>query len=74
MEVDDNVIVKEEDVPRNKWELAKVVEAREDDDGLVRKVTVQVGEQKLGKKVERLNQPSIVQRPVQKLVVLVKSN
>lgn len=74
MEVGDIVIIKEEDVPSNKWELAKVVEAREDDDGLARKVTVQVGEQKLGKRGECLNQPSIVQRPIQKLVVLVKSN
>ena len=74
MDVGDIVIIKEEDVPRNEWKLAKVVEAPEDDDGLVRKVTVQVGERKLGKKGERLNQPSIVQRPIQKLVVLVKSS
>lgn len=71
--VGDIVIIKEEDVPRNEWKLAKVVEAREDDDGLVRKVAVKVGERKLGKGGERLNQPSIVQRPIQKLVVLVKS-
>ncbi|KAM7424138.1 hypothetical protein PAMA_000472 [Pampus argenteus] len=72
--VGDIVIIKEEDVPRNEWKLAKVVEAHEDDDGLVRKVTVQVGERMLGKRGERLKQPSIIQRPVQKLVVLVKSN
>ncbi|XP_037394566.1 uncharacterized protein LOC119263501 [Pygocentrus nattereri] len=72
--VGDIVILKEEDVPRNEWKLAKVVEALEDDDGLVRKVTVQIGERKLEKKGERLNQPSIVQRPIQKLVVLVKSS
>ncbi|KAL6473875.1 hypothetical protein MHYP_G00174360 [Metynnis hypsauchen] len=74
MDVGDIVILKEEDIPRNEWKLAKVVEAHEDDDGLVRKVTVQIGERKLGKKGERLNQPSIVQRPIQKLVVLVKSS
>ena len=71
VDVGDIVIIKEEDVPRNEWKLAKVVEAPEDDDGLVRKVTVQVGERKLGKKGE---QPSIVQRPIQKLEVLVKSS
>ena len=70
----DIVIIKEEDVPRNEWKLAKVVEAHEDDDGLVRKVTVQVGERKLGKRGEHLNQPFIIQRPIQKLVVLVKSS
>ena len=74
MDVGDIVIIKEEDVPHNEWKLAKVVEALEDDDGLVRKVAVQVGERKLGKGGERLNQPSIVPRPIQKLVVLVKSS
>lgn len=63
VDVGDIVIIKEEDVPRNEWKLAEVVEAREDDYGLVWKVTVQVGERKLGKR-ERLKQPSIVQRPV----------
>ena len=71
VDVGDIVIIKEEDVPRNEWKLAMVVEAPEDDDGLLRKVTVQVGERKLGKKGE---QPSIVQRPIQKLEVLVKSS
>lgn len=72
--VSDIVIIKEEDIPRNEWKRAKVIEANEDDDGLVRKVTVQMGDSKLGKKGERLQQPSIIQRPIQKLVVLLKSS
>ncbi|XP_051939800.1 uncharacterized protein LOC127612976 [Hippocampus zosterae] len=74
MVVGDVVIIKEDDVPRNEWKLAKVIEANQDDDGLVRKVTVQIGERKLGRKGERLNKPSVVQRAVQKLVVLVEGN
>nr|XP_054595337.1 uncharacterized protein LOC129162918 [Nothobranchius furzeri] len=73
VEVGDIVILKEEDVPRNEWKLTRVVEAHEDDDGLVRKVTIQTGDRKLGKRGERLVQPSVIQRPIQKLVVLVEN-
>ena len=33
MDVGDIVIIKEEDVPRNEWKLAKVVKAHEEADG-----------------------------------------
>ena len=72
VQVGDIVIVKEEEVPRNEWKLAKVLEVHKDDDGLVRKTTIQIGERRLGKGGERLSKPSIVQRPIQKLVVLVE--
>ncbi|KAL7882591.1 hypothetical protein SRHO_G00002490 [Serrasalmus rhombeus] len=72
VQVGDIVIVKDENTPRNEWPLSKVVEAQEDDDGLVRKVKIQVGQNKLGPKGERLTQPSFLERPVQKLVVLVE--
>ena len=73
MQVGDLVIVKENNAPRNDWKLARIIEANEDDDGLVRKVKVQLGQSNLGKKGERLTQPSILERPVQKLVVLVEN-
>lgn len=73
IEVGDVVIVKEDNVPRNEWKLARIVETSEDDDGLVRKVKLQMGQSNLGRKGERLKQPSILERPVQKLVVLVES-
>nr|XP_043899053.1 uncharacterized protein LOC122780247 [Solea senegalensis] len=72
--VGDVVIVKEDNVPRNEWRLARVVEARKEDDGLVRKVKIQIGHSKLGKQGERLTQPTFLERPVQKLVVLVEQN
>jgi len=70
--VGDVVMIKEDNIPRNEWKLAKVVVANEDDDGLVRKVRIQMGQRDLGKKGERLKQVSFLERPVQKLVVLVR--
>lgn len=40
----DTVIVKKEEVPHNEWKLAKVIDVCKDDEGLVRKVTIQIGE------------------------------
>lgn len=71
VQVGDIVIVKEEEIPRNEWRLARVIEVCKADDGLVRKVIIQIGDRKLGKRGERLTKPSIIERPVQKLVVLV---
>ena len=73
VQVGDVVLLKEDSTPRNVWKLARVVEASEDDDGLVRKVKVQVGTRDLGKKGEHLKQVSVLERPVQKLVVLVEN-
>lgn len=38
---------KTEDQPRNEWKLARVVETVTDKDGLVRRVKIRVGDQKL---------------------------
>lgn len=74
VQVGDVVIVKDDNIPRNEWKLARVVEARADGDGLVRKVKIQIGQSNLGKKGERITQLSSLERPVQKLVVLVEQN
>ncbi|KAK9513134.1 hypothetical protein VZT92_026696 [Zoarces viviparus] len=74
MQVGDVVIVKEEEISRNEWKLARVLDVLKNDDGLVRKVKIQIGERKLGKGGERLSKPSIVERPIQKLVILVESS
>lgn len=74
MKVGDIVIVKDENIPRIEWTLGRVVNVHEGDDGLVRKVTLQVGDRKLGNRGERLHKPSIIERPIQKLVVLLDSS
>jgi len=60
VKVGDVVILKEENIPRNEWKLAKVVEANKDDGGLVRKVKLQMGQRDLGKKGKCLKQVSYV--------------
>ena len=71
--VGDIVMEKTDDLPRNKWKLAKVVETMTDKDGLVRRVKIQIGDQKIGKEGQRSGKPSIVERPVQKLILLLET-
>ncbi|KAK3727737.1 hypothetical protein QZH41_005196 [Actinostola sp. cb2023] len=47
LQLGDVVIMKEQDTPRNTWKLARVIEAYEDEDGLVRKVKLAVGNPQL---------------------------
>ncbi|XP_035854176.1 uncharacterized protein LOC118494390 [Sander lucioperca] len=74
VKVGDIVIVKEDEVPRNEWRIGRVLDVCKDEDGLVRKVTVQMGNRKLRKEGQRLTSSSILERPVHKLVVLVENN
>lgn len=74
VKIGDIVIVKEEELPRNEWRLGLVLDVCADEDGLVRKAKIQIGNRKLGKKGQRLTNPSILERPIHKLVVLVENN
>ncbi|KAK2887882.1 hypothetical protein Q8A73_019330 [Channa argus] len=74
VKIGDIVIVKEEGVPRNEWKLGRVLDARMEEDGLVRKATVQIGNRELGEDGQRLVNPSVLERPIHKLVVLVENN
>ncbi len=67
------VLEKAEDLPRNEWRLAEVIETVVDKDGLVRRVKIRFGDRNLGKDGKRLNKPSVVERPVQKLVLLLEA-
>ena len=73
LKVGDIVMERTEDQPCNKWKLAKVVETVTDKDGLVRKVKIRVRDQKMGKKGQRTGKLSIVDRPVQKLILLLET-
>lgn len=72
LKVNDIVIIKEDMLPRCQWQLGRIVETIEGDDGLVRRVKVQVGVQSQTKKQDRAFKPPIIERPIQKLVVLVE--
>ena len=56
---DDVVIISDDDAARSEWQLARVIEAKEDADGLVRKVKLRV-------------RTSVIERPVHKLVLLLE--
>lgn len=71
--VGDIVIVKDSDLPRHKWSLGRVVETTIDSDGLVRRVRVHLGDKNLEKNLQGLSKPSVIERPVQKLVLLLEA-
>ena len=73
MKVGDVLIIKDENLHRNQWPLARVVQTYPSDDGLVRKVKVAVADSSLDKHGKRSKAPVLLDRPVQKLVLLVPS-
>ncbi|XP_051803238.1 uncharacterized protein LOC127533647 [Acanthochromis polyacanthus] len=73
VKVGDIVIVKEKEIPRNEWRLGRVLDVCKDEDGLVRKATVQMGSRKCGDKSQQNTTSSILERPIHKLVVLVEN-
>ena len=69
--VGDIVIIKgDDDVPRNKWQLARVAETYESADGYVRKVKVAVADCSIDNHGKRTKPVKFLDRPVQKLVLL----
>ncbi|XP_057700916.1 uncharacterized protein LOC130921262 [Corythoichthys intestinalis] len=72
LKVDDVVIIKEDLLPRNQWQLGRIVETTVDSDGLVRRVKVRVARNGKDKSLSNMN-PSVVERPVQKLVLLLEN-
>ena len=75
IKVNDIVIIKEDMLPRSQWQLGRVVETTEGTDGLVRRVRVRVrvGDKTLTKKKGHAFKLSIIERPIQKLVVILES-
>ena len=70
----DLVLVVDEPEPRNNWRTAIVVDAPEGSDGLTRRVRIRLSSKYLDKEGKRLDPPSIIERPVQKLVLLLPNN
>ena len=72
MQVGDVVLVKDDNKARNRWSLARVIETYPNEaDGLVRSVKVAIGDPELSSTGKRLNSPSVLERPIQKLVLLL---
>jgi len=68
----DIVIVKDKNLPRNKWSLARVEETFPSADGLIRKARLCIASQQLDSLGRRLEKPTFLERPVHKLVLLQK--
>eukprot|EP00794_Sanderia_malayensis_P012609 gene12609-13897_t len=69
--VGDIVMVKEENLARNQWELSRISSVYPSADGRIRKVQVAVADKTLDKKGGRINPVHFYVRPVEKMVLLV---
>ena len=74
MQTGDVVLVKDDNTPRNQWQLARVTEAQRGNDGLVRKLNLEVEDHQLSARGTRTKPVSLLERPIHKLVLLVPSN
>ena len=68
----DDIVIMCSDLPRNEWRLARVVETTVDKDGLTRRVRIRVSDKQLDSQGRRLSNTSIMERPIQKLVLLLE--
>ena len=73
MQVGDIVLIKEDNVSRNRWRTARVDEVYASEDGFVRKVKVIVSDRSLTKEGKRVRTTTVLERPIQKLLLLLKS-
>ncbi|XP_070182296.1 uncharacterized protein [Littorina saxatilis] len=70
--VDDIVLLQDESDCRNDWKIARIVEARPSKDGHVRKVKLLMSTSALDNQGKPVQQRTLLDRPIHKLVVLVK--
>ena len=69
----DIVFLKEEDLVRSYWKLARVIEAVPDSDGHVRKVKLLMGDSTLSCIGKRTKEASVLERPIHKLILLIEN-
>ena len=74
LQVDDVVILKDDNSPRNLWKLARVDQTYPDGDGLVRKVRIAIADDSLDNKGRRTRAVAFLERPIQKLILLLPAD
>ena len=74
LEEGDIVLVKDEDLVRSHWKMARVVETMASKDGLVRKVKLLMSDSMLSKDGRRVRKASYLERPIHKLTVLIENS
>ena len=70
----DVIVYREDNAIRNKWLLCRVISVQPSADGLIRRVRLQVATSQLDDTGKRLEKPLLLERPIQKLVVLVEAS
>ena len=73
LKIDDIVLIKDENLPRNVWPLARVSEVFLSSDGKVRKVKLVLADSHLDKHGKRTTMARYLERPVQKLILLMSA-
>ena len=71
VQIGDIVLLKDEDLVRCQWKLAKVVQTMPSQDNLVRKVRLLMADDTLTNKGKRVKAASYLDRPIHKLAILV---
>ena len=71
--IGDVVLIKEDNSPRNTWQLGLVIETIPSNNGLVRKVKVSVGTTNLNRMDQSDRSLQTLERPIHKLVVLCEA-
>ncbi len=74
IEAGDIVLLKDDTTARNHWRTARIEEARQDEDGLVRNVKVVVGDAHIDKRGQRVRNQSVLEQPIQKIILLLKAD
>ena len=72
VQVDDVVLLKDDDLPRNEWPLARVLEVFKGSDGYVRTVRIALSSS-VDENGRRKGAMTILNRPIHKVIVLVES-
>ena len=70
LQIGDIVIIKDQDFPRNRWELGRVIKTNESQDGCVRSVQLLLGDSSLDDSGKRIKARRTLERPIHKLVLL----
>ncbi|XP_056603346.1 uncharacterized protein LOC130420207 isoform X2 [Triplophysa dalaica] len=71
--VNDIVLLQDDDAPRNKWKLAKVVEVFQGSDGRVRKLKLLLSDTALDIRGARSHKPVYLERSIHKTVLLLEA-
>ncbi|KAM9834391.1 uncharacterized protein ACBT44_011736 isoform 1-T1 [Syngnathus typhle] len=71
--INDIVIIKDENTPRNEWKLAKVTQVYPSEDGHVRKIQLLISDSELNDTGKRVNKQTYLERPIHKTVTLLEA-